>query len=105
MPTARNTIHGNTCTRNISANTGGPTEILPIPSISYTNGDKVPQSTSPATLTRITLFTSRKNSRENSSNPPGAYSFGASHAYKVNEPPIGFELFSREFFLLVNNVI
>ncbi len=34
MPIARNTINGSTGTRNITANTGGPTEILPIPSIS-----------------------------------------------------------------------
>ena len=40
MPTARNTISGSTGTRNISANTGGPTDILPIPSSSYTSGDK-----------------------------------------------------------------
>jgi hypothetical protein len=82
MPMARNTISGSMGTRNMTANTGGPTEILPMPSISYTSGDSVPQSTSPATLTRITLFTSRKNSRENSSKPPGAYSFGARHAYR-----------------------
>src|SRR5258708_12582464 len=88
MPTPKNTIKGSMGTRNITANTGGPTEILPTPSSSYTSGDRVPQSTSPATLTRITLFTSRKNSRENSSNPPGTYSFGARHAYKVSEPPI-----------------
>src|SRR5713226_5343158 len=88
MPMARNTIKGSTGTKNITANTGGPTEILPIPSTSYTNGDKVPHSTSPATLTRITLFTSRKNSRENSSKPPATYSFGARQAYRVRDPPI-----------------
>ena len=57
MPMARNTIKGSTGTRNMSANTGGPTEILPIPSNSYTSGDKVPHNTRPATLTRITLLT------------------------------------------------
>src|SRR6266403_1461864 len=88
MPTPKNTIKGSIGTKNITANTGGPTEILPMPSSSYTNGDKVPQSTSPATLTRITLFTSRKNSREKSSKPPGAYNFGARHAYSVSDPPM-----------------
>src|SRR5271165_1211683 len=88
MPTPKNTISGSMGTRNMSANTGGPTEIFPIPNSSYTSGESVPQSTSPATLTRITLLTSRKNSRENSSKPPGTYSFGARHAYKVSEPPI-----------------
>ena len=34
MPIARNTINGSTGTKNITANTGGPTEILPIPSSS-----------------------------------------------------------------------
>src|SRR6267378_1545288 len=88
MPMPTNTIKGSMGTRNITANTGGPTEILPIPSSSYTNGDKVPQSTSPATLTKTTLFTSKKNSRENSSKPPATYSFGALHAYRVSDPPI-----------------
>src|SRR5580692_8694563 len=36
----------------------------------------------------MTLLTSRKNSRENTSNPPGAYSFGARQAYSVSEPPM-----------------
>src|SRR5579863_1221555 len=88
IPTPKNTIKGSMGTKNITANTGGPTEILPMPSSSYTNGDRVPQSTSPATLTRITLFTSRKNSREKSSKPPATYSFGARHAYRVSDPPI-----------------
>ncbi len=34
MPMARNTISGSIGTRNITANTGGPTDILPIPSSS-----------------------------------------------------------------------
>src|SRR5580700_1166090 len=88
MPMARNTMSGSTGTRNMTANTGGPTEILPMPSSSYASGESVPHSTSPATLTRITLFTSKKNSRENSWNPPGAYSFGARHAYRLSEPPM-----------------
>src|ERR1700744_2674865 len=72
MPIARNIMSGNTGTKNIKANTGGPTEILPTPNSSYTSGDKGPHTTGAATLTRITLFTSKKNSREYSSNPPGA---------------------------------
>src|ERR1700691_4883064 len=88
MPMARNTMSGSTGTKNTTANTGGPTEILPIPSSSYASGDSVPHSTNPATLTRITLLTSRKNSRENTSKPPGTYNFGARQAYRVSEPPI-----------------
>src|SRR5258708_17936619 len=88
IPTPKNTIKGNMGTKNITANTGGPNDILPMPSSSYTNGDKVPQRPSPATLTRVTLFTSKKNSREKSSNPPVTYSFGARHASKVSDPPI-----------------
>src|SRR5260370_3507667 len=88
IPTPKNTIKGNMGTKNITANTGGPTEILPMPSSSYTNGDKVPQSTSPATLTRITLFTSKKNSREKSSNPPVTYRFGPPHAYRGEDQPL-----------------
>ena len=34
MPTARNIISGSIGTRNITANTGGPTDILPMPSSS-----------------------------------------------------------------------
>ena len=64
-------MSGSIGTRNMTANTGGPTEILPMFSSSYTSGESVPHRTSPATLTRITLFTSKKNSRENGSKPPG----------------------------------
>jgi len=34
MPTAKKIISGNTGTRNITANTGGPTDILPMPNTS-----------------------------------------------------------------------
>ena len=34
MPIARNTISGNMGTKNITAKTGGPTDILPMPSSS-----------------------------------------------------------------------
>ena len=71
MPIARKIINGSMGTKNMTANTGGPTEILPMFRSSYTSGERVPHKTRPATLTRITLLTSRKNSRENGSKPPG----------------------------------
>src|SRR5260370_40155151 len=50
IPTPKNTIKGSMGTKNITANTGGPTEILPMPNRSYTNGDNDPAGTEPASL-------------------------------------------------------
>jgi len=75
-------------TKNITANTGGPTEILPMPSSSYTSGDKVPQSTSAANAHQNHIVHQQKELSGKELETPATYNFGARHAYRVSDPPI-----------------
>ena len=80
MPGASRNNIGSIGTRNIAANQGAPTEILPRFSASRNTGYRVPSRIKAVAATSSTLFNNMNDSRDTGAKPASDLNRGARHA-------------------------